>query len=112
MSTRLLLLFSVFLLAGRQSPVLRQAGNIATEAQNGSYQLFSLTDLPGIFRQARFQSVVNLSAGSSTWAYVEADGNYTPNWRPYFSGLTLANYDQTIAPIRGTAKCYLQFRLW
>lgn len=104
MSTRLLLLFfSVFfLLAGRQSPVLGQAGNIATEAQNGSYQLFSLTDL-GIFRQARFQSVVNLSAGSSTWAYVEADGNYTPNWRPYFSGLTLAGYDQTIAPIGGTA---------
>ncbi|MEZ5013144.1 MAG: hypothetical protein R2794_02530 [Chitinophagales bacterium] len=82
--------------------VLAQATQLGTETVNGTYTSYALTDL-GIFRQARIQAVSSAASGTRNWEFYEAPADYDPAWRPYTCCLTLSGYNQTIAPLGGTA---------
>ena len=103
MSTRLLLLFFRFFPAGRPAKSGIGAGRQYCYRSPKMAATTIFAHRPRHLQAGPFPVCSQSVCRIFYLAYVEADGNYTPNWRPYFSGLTLAGYDQTIAPIGGTA---------
>ncbi|MBU6324799.1 MAG: hypothetical protein KJS92_04865, partial [Bacteroidetes bacterium] len=80
--------------------VSAQATVLGTELVNGSYTTYNLTDR-GAFRQVRLQATSAASSGARKWEFATGTAttpNYTTNWRPYSGPVTLAGYNQFIAP--------------
>ncbi len=85
--------------------VFAQPSVLGTQAQNGGYATYNLNDL-GIFRQVRMQATSSGATGTRNWEFCEGTAAapiYDPAWRPYTCCLTIASYNNTIAPVGGTS---------
>ena len=79
---------------------------LGTSIVDGTYRSYDLTDLCAFRQASGIQATTSAGSGTRTWEFMEgtaAAPSYTNNWRPYTSGLTLAGYNQFIAPVGGTA---------
>jgi len=79
---------------------------LGTSIVDGTYRRYDLTDLCAFRQASGIQATTSAGSGTRTWEFMEgtaAAPSYTNNWRPYTSGLTLAGYNQFIAPVGGTA---------
>lgn len=89
-----------------------QSTVLGTQSVNGSYATYNLTDY-GIFRQVRLQATSSAATGTRNWLFAggTAPGavDYTIKWCSYTGGLTLASYNQTIAPVTGTASALYNY---
>ena len=88
-------------------PAWAQPTVLGTDLPGGTYGTFDLQPVGG-FKQVRIQATGSTGAGNWQWFFLTgtaAAPNYGsgPYWRPYTSGLTLAGYNQFIAPVGGTA---------
>ncbi|MFN0274675.1 MAG: T9SS type A sorting domain-containing protein [Chitinophagales bacterium] len=82
-----------------------QATVLGSQGVDGTYATYDLAD-QGIFRQMRYQANVSSGSGTRNWEFCEGisgSPSYSTNWRPFTGPLTIAGYDQTIAPVGGTA---------
>lgn len=95
----------LFGLPAYHSNLFSQATVLGSDAVDGSYYTYDLTD-NGIFRQMRFQANVTAGTGTRKWEFCEGTSgtpSYATNWRPYTGPLTISGYNQTIPPVGGTA---------
>lgn len=77
---------------------------LGTNLSSGTYVTFDLNDL-GSFRQRIFLTT-GTSASNRIWEFASGTAafpDYNTNWRPYSGGLSLAGYNQVIAPNAGTS---------
>jgi hypothetical protein len=93
-------ILSSVILAAMPTRVSAQASVLGTELVNGSYTTYNLTDR-GVFRQVRLQATSSASSGTRKWEFATGTAsstNYSTNWRPYSGPVSLAGYNQYIAP--------------
>jgi len=74
-----------------------------TQLVDGTYTTYDLVDR-GAFRQLRLQA--STAGAGRNWEFASgtaAATDYSNNWRPYTSNLTLSSFNAVIPPVSGTA---------
>ncbi|MEC4049480.1 T9SS sorting signal type C domain-containing protein [Flavobacterium sp. SUN046] len=83
-----------------------QPSTLGTQTVNGGYSTYDLVTRGGGVRFVRMQATSSGTTGTRNWEFAMGTSgsmDYSTNWRPYGSGLTLSGYNAVIAPVGGTA---------